>query len=351
MARTASVRAILVTLALAVSCRESTPPAPGFIGRATLWTHAGASVPANLRMIVQDTLALDITSSDGSFSFPSDLALLPEVKVRFEAAGAAPAHLRPSPSDPIRAVLLPNQIAIPSCSVHGGLLVPLDLLGAFRPSSPTNTSYFDRANTLFTVGRIVVASWQTSSIRVALSDTGAASKQFTAEDSAEVRATLDEMTSYFCQAFHFASVAEANPNGVVLHKDPDFAALGSHSMALPNGRGDYTRASVVVRRISPVDPASRDTIRRTIMHELLHVLGMGHTCSWASLMTTGTLCEESLRALKPSPEDVAHYFAMLWAREGERNLQTTYSLTNAYLADVIARGLAEPAVRSYYTSP
>ena len=130
-----------------------------------------------------------------------------------------------------------------------------------------------------------------------------------------------------------------------------FAALGAHSMALPTNRGDYQRAFVVVRRIAPIEPASRDTIRRTIMHEFLHVLGMGHTCSWPSIMTTGTLCPEPLRALKPSPEDVAHYFVMTWARAGERSLGTTWSLSTAFVADVLARGLAEPSVQTYYSQP
>jgi hypothetical protein len=344
-------RGLLVASAV-IACAEGSAPAdPRFFGRVARWTDAGATVPPGLRMVVQDTLAFDITGPDGSFSFPSVAAELSQVKVRFEAPGVAPALLRPSPSEPIRAVLLPSEVAIPSCSVHGGTVVPLDLEGAYRRSSATNTSYFDRANTLSNAGRVVVASWKTPSIGVALSATGAASKQFTAEDSSEVLATLAEMASYFCQAFHLTTVVTATANGVVLHKDPLFAALGAHSMAIPTGQGDYQRAFVVVRRVAPAEPASRDTIRRTIMHEFLHVLGMGHTCSWPSIMTTGTLCEEPLRALKPSPEDVAHYFAMIWAREGERTLATTWSLTSAFIADAVARGQPEPAVRPYFTQP
>jgi hypothetical protein len=68
-------------------------------------------------------------------------------------------------------------------------------------------------------------------------------------------------------------------------------------------------------------------------------------------MTTGTVCEEPLRVLKPSPEDVAHYFAMIWSRAGERSLGTTWSLTSAYIADVVDRGFAEPTVRPYFTQP
>lgn len=345
------ILARVATLALIASCQESAAPETArFHGRAVQWASAGGVATAGLRLIVQDTLAFDITNADGSFDFPSVIAQQLEVKFRFEGTGAAPAVVRAAPNAPVRVVLTPTQIAIPTCSVHGGTIVPLNLEAAFRRSSPTNTSFFDRANTQFNNGRIVVASWKEPSIPVALSDTGAGAKQFTSEDSVEVRATLDEMTAYFCHTFHFASVAEATARGVVLHKDPLFVGLGAHSMALPTSRGDYERALVVVRRVAPVDPASRDTIRRTIMHEFLHVLGMGHTCSWPSVMTTGTLCEEPLRSLKPSPEDVAHYFAMIWARDGERNVGTTWSIANAYVADAIGRGMAEPNVRPYFTT-
>jgi hypothetical protein len=158
------------------------------------------------------------------------------------------------------------------------------------------------------------------------------------------------MAAYFCQDFELATVAVATARGIVVHKDPAFAALGAHSMALPPTRGDYQRASVVIRTVVPTHTTVRDTTRRTIVHELLHVLGFGHTCSWPSVMTTGTLCADSLRAMLPSPEDVAHYFAMRWAREGERELETVTSISAAYAADLLSRGLTDP-VFPYFGQP
>ena len=186
---------------------------------------------------------------------------------------------------------------------------------------------------------------------VRATDTGGPSKHFSAGDSTEVAAALAILTSHFCQEFLLVPVAVANAGGVVVHKDPAFAALGAHSMAVPPTRGDYTRADVVVRTLSAIDPAVRDSARRTVIHEFVHVLGFGHTCSWSSVMTTGTVCKEARYSLVPSPEDVAYYYAMRYAREAERALQTLFSVGPAYVGAMVAKGHAEVPIVPYFNQP
>jgi hypothetical protein len=311
----------------------------------------GGDVPHGLRAVVGTADTLGAFDNDGAFELPTVLALT-QVRVAFMSTEVIPSVGYAEPTQALNVVLVSDSLTIPSCSVLGGTVVRVDLEKAYRRSSATNTAFFDRASTAATLGRYVVASWDRESIPVALSDTGDVTKRFSASDSTELRAGLDLVTAYFCQPFHFAPMPEANASGIVVTKDPGFAALGAHSMALPPVRGDYVRASVVLRRITPPDDLARDSTRRTITHEFLHVLGFGHTCSWPSVMTTGTICgDPTLTSLLPTPGDVAHYFAMVWARQGERALGTVQSLGNAYAGDQVARGKAEPVIRPYFSTP
>jgi hypothetical protein len=336
----------------ASTCRLVPLTWPRLGGRSVLYGPDGAVAPLGLSLTVDDDEVFPITSADGSFSIPSIKAQSVGAKLWLAASGSvAPSLVRSSPGTPINVVMFPAHLSIPSCSAYGGQLVTLDLERAYAPASMGQTSYFDRVNTIPGSGKVVVASWDMASIPVALSDTGGPGKQFSSADSAEMMTALSELTSYFCQRFHLATIPVARAGGVVVFKDPAFSALGAHSMALPATRGDYTRADVVLRTVVPTDTSMRDSTRRTVMHEFLHVLGFGHTCSWPSVMTTGTACKETFYSLVPSPQDVAHYFAMRYARQGERALPSLVSLGPAYVAALVAKGQSELHLLPYFSEP
>ena len=323
-----------------------------FRGRSVLFGPQGSATPAGLSLTIDDDAPYPITTADGTFSIPSSKAAIDGARLLFVGVSSvAPSLVRHVSGSPINLVMLPTQLGIPPCSVYGGEFVELDLERAFAPAASGQSSFLDRASTMRNSGTVVVASWNMTSIPVALSDSGGAGKRFSAADSAEIASVLSTLTSYLCQRFHLVTVAVAAAEGVVVVKDPGFAALGAHSMALPPTRGDYVRAEVVVRAVVPANASARDSTRRTVMHEFLHVLGFGHTCSWPSVMTTGTLCAPGTYSLVPTRQDVAHYFAMQYARQGERALSSVQSLGPAYVAALVAKGQPEPQIAPYFRQP
>lgn len=339
------------SLAAASTCRTENLMWPRFQGRVTQLGANGAVLLTNPSLAVDDVDQHPVFTADGTFAFPSARAASGTPKLWFaDAAASLPSLVRPRPREFVNVILLPRRITIPECSVYAGQVVPIDLDAAFRWIPGSQSAFFDRASTV-NGARVVVASWNLASIPIAFSDTGAVVKRISTADSAEIMTALATLTAYTCQKFHLATVAQAAAGGVVIHKDPAFAALGAHSMALPAQRGDYVRADVVVRTLVPTHTAVRDSTRRTVMHEFMHVLGFGHTCSWPSVMTTGTVCDDSLRAMVPSREDVAHYLAMQYARRAERESGSVLSVGAAYAADLVARGQSERLITSFYSIP
>lgn len=332
-------------------CETISAQWPRFTGRAVMYDGSAAVSVPGLVVTLEDGSQHPITSANGSFSVPSARAQFTDAKLTFaDAGGNVRSVVRTRVTGPSNVVLIPPLMAIPACSVYGGTIVPVDLAGAYADASNEQSSYFDRINSIARNRQIVVASWNMPSIPVALSDTGATYQRFTALDSAEVQAALSTLSTYICQQFHLVPVAEARSNGVVIVKDPVFSALGAHSMALPTARGDLVRAEVVLRRVGVQDALARDSVRRTVMHEFMHVLGFGHTCSWRTVMTTGTACSAQY-AFVPSAQDVAHYFVMRNARAGERALLTMHSLGPAYMGMFTARGGDEFALLPAFNSP
>lgn len=344
-----------VALSFLVSCGSAAgpdlPSESRIQGRVFQLNANGAVVLSSPTLMVNDVAQPSAFAASGTFSFTSPSGTPGSHKLWFaDATVSLPSLVRPLAGQVVNVILLPREIAIPSCSAYAGQIVPINLDAAFRSIPGSTSAFFDRVPAI-SGDRVVVASWNLPSIPIAFSDTGVASKRISAEDSLEIISALATLTQYTCQRFHITSVAQATASGVIIHKDPAFAALGAHSMALPALRGDYARADVVVRTLVPTHTTVRDSTRRTVMHEFMHVLGFGHTCSWPTVMTTGTVCNDSLRAMVPSREDVAHFFAMQYVRRAERESATVLSLGAAYAADLVARGQSERIVNPYYTTP
>ena len=63
--------------------------------------------------------------------------------------------------------------------------------------------------------------------------------------------------------------------------------------------------------------------RRIVAHELIHVLGMGHTCSWVSLMSLSDLeCGAPVSSGSPTVQDIAYLLLALHVN----SLQSTHDM-------------------------
>ena len=78
-----------------------------------------------------------------------------------------------------------------------------------------------------------------------------------------------------------------------------------------------------------------------VAHEMMHVLGFGHTCSWRSVSADLRRCPE-LRAETPTPEDVAHAQVLYRVRDLQRAGGARWGLDAAVAGErVIVLGLPE----------
>jgi len=96
---------------------------------------------------------------------------------------------------------------------------------------------------------------------------------------------------------------------------------GSPVSRIELGSADMNGARVLLR--------SSDLLsdRRTVIHELMHALGAGHGCSWASVQT---YCA-SLATDVPTPADVAHLEVLEAMRELEASIQSRWGIMSAVM--------------------
>lgn len=74
-----------------------------------------------------------------------------------------------------------------------------------------------------------------------------------------------------------------------------------------------------------------------VTHELLHALGLGHTCSWRSVMAVQTRCP-GMRAERATPEDVAYAQVVRRVRELQRAHGARWGLEAALAGEEGAGG-------------
>ncbi len=143
-----------------------------------------------------------------------------------------------------------------------------------------------------------------------------------------------------------SSFRNEDPVDVVLVRiDRSLTTAGLTTMVGTRGNIEY--AGLALQRASAaLAPGGRELVA----HELMHVLGLGHTCAWRSVLAESNRCP-GLRAPAPTPEDVA-YTQLLYrvrdlqrdgslrwgldaAVEGERMLETGGSVGVAVVASAV----------------
>ncbi|HEX2079839.1 MAG TPA: hypothetical protein VHG08_19135 [Longimicrobium sp.] len=130
---------------------------------------------------------------------------------------------------------------------------------------------------------------------------------------------------------------EDNPDDVVLVViDPSLSIAGLTTVLGRTGTVEYATVSFQ-RRGSVVGSVGPELVG----HELMHVLGFGHTCSWRSIAADLQRCPE-LRASSPTPEDVAYAQLFYRVRDVQRASGARWGLEAAVAGErVLVLGLPE----------
>ncbi|MEW5931719.1 MAG: hypothetical protein AB1941_29980 [Gemmatimonadota bacterium] len=68
--------------------------------------------------------------------------------------------------------------------------------------------------------------------------------------------------------------------------------------------------------------------RDVVVHELMHAMGLGHTCSWRSVMAVSTRCP-GMRSERATPEDVAYAQVVRRVRQLQRQVGARWGLEAA----------------------
>ena len=121
---------------------------------------------------------------------------------------------------------------------------------------------------------------------------------------------------------------EDDPDDVVLVRiDRTLTTGGLTTMV--GSRGNVQYAGLALQRASAV--LERDGLD-LVQHELMHVLGLGHTCAWRSVLADVTRCP-GRSAPAPTPEDVAYTQLLYRVRELQRSGTLRWGLDVAMDAD------------------
>lgn len=221
-----------------------------------------------------------------------------------------PAHARMARGEADREhgfVLVPRAWTIPA-GLYAGQRVPISPALARRPACAGCSSFWVRMPG--TRGPSSFQGWPASRfpLRLAFERT-AGEPAGSAPDSTafwhaagRVQATVGR--ALFRPARYtqtLPSFADQEPDDVVLVRiDRALATPGRTTMVGTRGNVEY--AAVALRQAGAARAAEGQEL---VSHELMHVLGLGHTCSWRSVLADTGHCP-SLRAPAPTPEDVAY---------------------------------------------
>ena len=289
--------------------------------RGQVWAADGSSV-AGLRVEVSGAAWVDsaVTDAAGRFAVerPAE-AGGDSVRVVVDAADPAARVFHPSVAavargewdNEVRMVLVPLRWRIPRGSM-AGTEVPVSLVRGFTPTCRGCASGFFRRAVADLSGAhsSTVPAWRPGSfpLRVAF-DHEYTSERISGRDSAAFwrdAGELEELVgmSLFRPARYVDTTPgdDSDPDDVVLvwvERGLRAAGLGSVTYS---GGGDIGYGAV---RLNNTISFTRSEVPGLIAHELVHTLGVGHTCSWYSVMADVTICPAQ-RSPLPTAEDIAY---------------------------------------------
>jgi hypothetical protein len=220
-------------------------------------------------------------------------------------------------------VLVPLEWEIPG-GTFGGRIVGISVDDAYTPACPGCPSFYRQGvPSALRGGAVNPESWRSSAFPIPVAfDREHSRSPITARDSVDFWDTVREMELAFGEPlFRPATHEETIPRDgedlgevILVTIEPTLPAMGYGSSVSAEGTIFY--GAVRLRRTALLRSPEG---RRIVVHELMHALGLGHTCLWRSVMAQVPVCT---RASSPTltAQDVA--YTQVLARV--RHLQRTH---------------------------
>ncbi|HEX8208738.1 MAG TPA: hypothetical protein VF584_01030 [Longimicrobium sp.] len=287
--------------------------------RGQVWAADGAPT-AGLRVTVHAGAWADSASTDaeGRFSVPLPDSLDGDsVGVVVDAAETAARVFHPSVvllargewDEEVRMILLPRRWTI-RAGTHVGQIVEVSARRGFTPTCRGCSNGFFRRGVPSRLGARVstVPAWRPGSfpLRVAF-DHEYTSERISPRDSAafwrEVAELERDLGEHLFRPARFSEtdpVDDAPEDLVLVWVERGLRSAGLGSVAYSGA--DIGYGSV---RLDDALAFTRPGAPGLIAHEMVHTLGIGHTCSWYSVVADVSRCPER-RAPSATPEDVAY---------------------------------------------
>jgi hypothetical protein len=246
-----------------------------------------------------------------------------------------------------RIVLVPRRWAIAS-GTHAGDTVPVSMVRAFEPACRGCASgFYGRAGARSGARAGAVPAWRPGSfpLRVAF-DHEYTTETITRRDSAAFWRDVGELERdlgmHLFRPARFADTApvDEGPDDVVLvWVESGMRAAGLGSVTYTGSNINYGAVRIHAAR-SFTEPAAPGLVA----HEMVHTLGVGHTCTWHSVMADVTRCPRQ-RASAPTAEDVAYVQLHLAMGSLQRAHRARWGFDAALRGEVELARLPAPNVR------
>jgi hypothetical protein len=340
---------LLVSFAVSTGAAQS--PAPVLRGRVV--AANGASV-VGVRVAVRSGLLADTATVDSTGAFvlrvpPGRGAV--EVRAAVDSASAATFYpaLGTVRRDDVEGehgfVLVPRVWPIVA-GRYAGQRVEIDLARAFRPACGDCSGFFRFRGGRLTSTRGRTLTWpaQQMPVRVAFDRDREGGPQLGARDSAAfwtAAAALEDAVGE--RLFRVASYRETLPRDeapgdvVLVRADPTLRDAGLTTIV--SGEDGISYAAVRFQTVALFTQRGGDVVQ----HEMLHSVGIGHTCSWPSVMAPAGCPGQ--RTETATPQDVAHVQLLLRMGELQRDPALAWGMEEALDAAGIPRPAPLPSVR------
>jgi hypothetical protein len=257
------------------------------------------------------------------------------VEIRIEETGSEASRFHPAVAtvhasaltQVQRFVLIPRRWTIVARATpcrYSGQAVEVDLRLAYSRSLADPSAFYLRIPNADGSWTYRAESFPSAAMPIPVAfDHASSTDEIAASDSVAFWSAIADLESSLCrnvfQPAAMSAVSSTRGVRVLLDRDLDAVARGGPTFGEDRGASTLVGGVVICRNTACL------TSGNVPQHELLHVLGFGHTCAWPSVMRAGCAGETRL-----SPQDVAYFQVYYAARELQLATGAQHSLAAAH---------------------